>query len=224
MKKTWKERFYDFCTSYTTHLCNGLLLVAIGMFAIICLFLKENDVLTYSPFFLMMVAVFWTHFSEAITHYNKDTILYNKLSVILFAKFEFVVIMSTPIFAGIFLVVRLWLLPDVLSNFWHVLIAILTLVFLGIGIFIISRKISECCQKKIVHTGKDENDREKAFKELLTKVIKFGVSDFYRPKIDPGFDKQGNICYQAGLRPAVGKSYNWWAKSAKEFCPERNSR
>jgi len=66
--------------------------------------------------------------------------------------------------------------------------------------------------------------QEKAFKKLLTKVIKSGVSDFYRPKLDPSFDKQGKICYQAGLKPAVGKSYNWWEKNAKEFCPERKSR
>lgn len=66
--------------------------------------------------------------------------------------------------------------------------------------------------------------REKAFKELLTKVIKSGVSDFYRPKLDPSFDFQGNICYLAGRKPAVGKSYNWWKREAEKFCPGRNSR
>ena len=55
-------------------------------------------------------------------------------------------------------------------------------------------------------------------------MISSGVSDFYRPKLDPSLDSQGKICYQPGLRPAVGKSYNWWEKNAKEFCPERKSR
>ncbi len=69
-----------------------------------------------------------------------------------------------------------------------------------------------------------KSNLEKSFKELLTKVIKSGVSDFYRPKIDPSFDKHGKICYQAGSKPAEGKSYNWWEREAKEFCPERSSR
>jgi len=66
--------------------------------------------------------------------------------------------------------------------------------------------------------------REQAFKALLIKVIKSGVSDFYRPKLDPSLDSQGKICYQPGLRPAVGKTYNWWKREAKEFCPGRKSR
>lgn len=62
------------------------------------------------------------------------------------------------------------------------------------------------------------------FKKTLTEVIKEGVHDFYRPNMDPSFDSHGKICYQAGLEPAVGKSYNWWEKNAKDFCPERKSR
>ena len=69
-----------------------------------------------------------------------------------------------------------------------------------------------------------KSDQEKAFKELLTKVIKSGISDFYRPRLDPSFDSEGKICYQAGLKPAVGKSYNWWEENAKAFCPDRKSR
>ena len=72
------------------------------------------------------------------------------------------------------------------------------------------------------HTPK--NEEEKVFKKILTQVIRSGVSDFYRPKLDPSFDGEGKICYQAGLKPAVGKSYNWWEKNAKDFWPERSSR
>ena len=68
------------------------------------------------------------------------------------------------------------------------------------------------------------NFSERRFKEHLTKVINSGISDFYRPKLDPSFDRQGKICYQAGLKPALGKPYRWWKNNAKEFCPEKSSR
>ena len=58
---------------------------------------------------------------------------------------------------------------------------------------------------------------EKAFKEAVEKVITAGVQDFYRPTLDPSFDGNGKICYQAGMKPAVGKSYNWWAENAKKL-------
>jgi len=66
--------------------------------------------------------------------------------------------------------------------------------------------------------------REEAFKELLTKVIESGVSDFYRPRLDPSFDRNGKISYQPGTISAVMKSCDWWEREAKEFCPERSSR
>lgn len=66
---------------------------------------------------------------------------------------------------------------------------------------------------------------EKEFKELVEDAIKSGLKDFYRPKYDPSFSEDGtSICYVPGKKPAVGKSYNWWAKVAKEFNPERKSR
>jgi len=44
-----------------------------------------------------------------------------------------------------------------------------------------------------------------------------GVKDFYRFKIDPSFDSEGNICFKSGQEPAFGRSYNWWYKNAKLF-------
>lgn len=72
------------------------------------------------------------------------------------------------------------------------------------------------------HTPCSENERK--LKKLLEKAIKSGLKDFYRPVYDPSFDKDGNICYVADAKPAVGKSYNWWKENAKRFCPERGSR
>ena len=72
------------------------------------------------------------------------------------------------------------------------------------------------------HTPRTE--REEELRKELVEVIRTRVPDFYRPRIDPSFDKSGKISYQPGARPAVGKSYNWWEKNAKEFCPECKSR
>lgn len=73
---------------------------------------------------------------------------------------------------------------------------------------------------------KPKTAEERNFKELLTKAIKRGLSDFYRPKYDPSFRNEDSpeIEFVAGKRPAVGHSYNWWEKTAKEFKPERHSR
>ena len=68
------------------------------------------------------------------------------------------------------------------------------------------------------------SDEERTFKKLLEEAIKSGLKDFYRPVFDPSLDKAENICYVSDAKPAVGKSYNWWKETAKQFCPERGSR
>lgn len=71
---------------------------------------------------------------------------------------------------------------------------------------------------------KPKTEREEKLKEQLTDAIKKGVKDFWAPKYDPSFNEDGTgICYVPGKKPAVGKSYNWWEKAAKKFCPERQS-
>ena len=71
---------------------------------------------------------------------------------------------------------------------------------------------------------KPKTEGEEKFKKDLTEAIKKGVKDFWAPRCDPSFNEDGTgICYVEGKRPAVGKSYNWWEKAAKEFCPERQS-
>ncbi|MGN1301338.1 MAG: hypothetical protein ACI4U9_02265 [Clostridia bacterium] len=65
---------------------------------------------------------------------------------------------------------------------------------------------------------------EVAFMVAVKIVIETGVQDFYRPTLDPSFDGEGGICYQAGMNPAVGKSYNWWYENSKKFCPKWKSR
>lgn len=70
---------------------------------------------------------------------------------------------------------------------------------------------------KFMQYEPEEGTNEARFKESLTKVIQSGVSDFWRPNLDPSFDETGkSICYVKGKRPAVGKSRNWWKKVAKK--------
>jgi len=66
--------------------------------------------------------------------------------------------------------------------------------------------------------------RERDFKALLEEVIKKGIEDFWRPRMDPTLDEAGNICFKAGKRPAICKSYKWWRENAKQFNPKRKSR
>lgn len=69
-----------------------------------------------------------------------------------------------------------------------------------------------------------QTERESNFKNMLSKMIKHGLKDFYHARIDPSFDDTGKICFKSGMQPAVGKSYNWWKENAKKFAPERKSR
>lgn len=57
--------------------------------------------------------------------------------------------------------------------------------------------------------------QERLFKINLTKVIKNGIGDFYRPTMDPSFANESckKIHYSAGELPAVGKYYQWWQEA-----------
>lgn len=69
-----------------------------------------------------------------------------------------------------------------------------------------------------------QTDNQKRFKKMLKEAIKSGLPDFRAPRMDASFDEEGNICYKAGMKPAVGKSANWWNEKAKKFMPEKESR
>lgn len=65
---------------------------------------------------------------------------------------------------------------------------------------------------------------EMELKGMITSVIQNNPKDFWRPVCDPSFDDNRRICYEPGKVPAVGKSYNRWEKTAKEFKHEQGSR
>ncbi len=70
-----------------------------------------------------------------------------------------------------------------------------------------------------------ETKEQRKFKNALISAIKSGLSDFRAQRMDAYFDKEGNICFKAGMKPAVRKlSVNDWKRVAKEFLPEKESR
>lgn len=70
-----------------------------------------------------------------------------------------------------------------------------------------------------------ESTQERLVKGMVFEVIARGIKDFYKPVCDPSLTKDGeHIFYEFGNLPAVEKSYDWWEKVAKNFCPERSSR
>ena len=66
--------------------------------------------------------------------------------------------------------------------------------------------------------------REERFKKELISAINSGLSDFRAPRMDPSIDKEGNICYKAGRKIAIGKSATWWLENASNFMLQKHSR
>lgn len=69
-----------------------------------------------------------------------------------------------------------------------------------------------------------ETESQVMFKERLIRAIESGLSDFRAQRMDASFDEEGRIYFKAGMKPAVGKSLNWWKQATKEFMPEKGSR
>ena len=67
-------------------------------------------------------------------------------------------------------------------------------------------------------------ENEIRVKNELIELINKGMEDFYRPRMDPSFTLDGDICFWPGGSPAVGKSCSWWQEKAKSIWPKRNSR
>lgn len=65
---------------------------------------------------------------------------------------------------------------------------------------------------------------QRNFKNALISAIESGLSDFRAQRMDACFDEEGDICFKAGMKPAVGKTLNWWKETAKKFMPEKGSR
>lgn len=66
--------------------------------------------------------------------------------------------------------------------------------------------------------------RQQIFSLGLRKALKSGIPDFRAQVMDPSIDQNGNICYRAGLRPAVNQSPIWFKEAFEKFMPNMNSR
>lgn len=70
-----------------------------------------------------------------------------------------------------------------------------------------------------------KTEEEKNTKLLIIEALSKNVRNFYRPKYDPSYtDDETGICFVAGKRPAVEKSYDWWVENARKYDSKRNSR
>lgn len=68
-----------------------------------------------------------------------------------------------------------------------------------------------------------QTDNQKFYINILERAIKCGVADYCIATLEPSVEND-MIYYQEGERVASGFTLEEWAKMAKEFCPERNSR
>ena len=68
------------------------------------------------------------------------------------------------------------------------------------------------------------SEKQKVFKQRLIRAIECGLHDFRAQRMDPTFDEKGEICYQKGKKPAVGKEVYEWILIASNFMREKNSR
>ncbi len=68
------------------------------------------------------------------------------------------------------------------------------------------------------------NSTQRRLKRALITAIGSGLSDFRAQRMDACLDEDGNICFKAGMKPAVGKTANWWKETAEKFMPEKRSR
>lgn len=63
------------------------------------------------------------------------------------------------------------------------------------------------------------------FKNALISVIHKRLKDFRAQRMDPCFDEAHNICFKAGMKPAIMNEGPYvWEKIAKEFLPRKGSR
>lgn len=61
-------------------------------------------------------------------------------------------------------------------------------------------------------------------KDSVVEGILKGLQDFRYPIMDPYLDENENLIYEAGHRPTVYKSAEFWDEKFRNFMPERNSR
>lgn len=67
-------------------------------------------------------------------------------------------------------------------------------------------------------------EAQKRLRDLIIFAIISELPDFRAQVMDPSIDKDGEIYYKAGMKPATALSANCWRIKAEWFMPERESR
>lgn len=65
--------------------------------------------------------------------------------------------------------------------------------------------------------------QERVMKNLITQ-IPLGLQDFRKPRVDPSFDDEGNLVFEEGREPGVGKLAPEWQALFENYLPEKHSR
>lgn len=61
--------------------------------------------------------------------------------------------------------------------------------------------------------------------KTLTSEIPLGIQDFRHPRVDPSFDDEGNLIFEEGKRPGVGRLLpHEWKALFEAYLPEKHSR
>ena len=70
-----------------------------------------------------------------------------------------------------------------------------------------------------------QTESQERFRMTVRGVIRRGVKDFWKPRMDPSFNSNGDgITFEFFRKPAVGKTYKWWKRAARKYSPARKSR
>ncbi len=162
MKKSWKERLYDFKVSFRIGQDIPELLEIFGGGCFICSIVSflvfKCEILSEITLVLFLISyileawlmAFWC----AIESYNKETLLRNKVRNLLFANDSFADCVVFYLGIICLLVNNAISLADTRVNDLIVRI----LIVIVIASLIISKPISKHFKKKIVYVGADDND------------------------------------------------------------------
>lgn len=84
--------------------------------------------------------------------------------------------------------------------------------------------ISSLSKRDKVFKRRPKTLEEERVKENIFKVIDINLEDFMVFTLDPSLDNSEEIIYKEGMKPAIGRSVEWWYKKCHNVLPKRNSR
>lgn len=71
---------------------------------------------------------------------------------------------------------------------------------------------------------KPETVNQVIFKKRLEHALNMNIYNFRAQVMDPSLDKDGNIIFKAGEKPAIGQPTMWWDLQVQHYFPKKRSR